>query len=229
MSDNTYSENTLPYDFHPSPIINVFIQHLLQPYRDVLAPADSKESLIEWVQAVLPEHHEDIIANLGDLDLEQTKIQILHELEQYLVLEGGRTPWDISSNRNEISERLFGPKSDTLPVHIVHGENIFQHDLTEELTYGILIGLVNSPDFAVYFFGIPLDHSQLDERYVVQDEQLAAGNFAVNYGDSIITFTTPQFIQGVVTASEWVNTDPHTIVTNLRQLDENLVVTPLTF
>lgn len=47
--------------------------------------------------------------------------------------------------------------------------------------------------------------------------------------DNEILFNTPDFIQGIMTAAQWINIDHHIIVTHLIEVDESGNYIDLTF
>lgn len=226
MTDNTYPDLT-----YLSPLTGAYVKSLLQPYHDALMAADSKESLIPWVRDVVPAHAEELIDQMTDLSLEETKLYILQHLLFYLDAEEGRSAWDINEYRDDEAARLFGPSGKTLPVIVTIGGADFVHELTEELTYGLLVGLSDTLGITISMFGVPLDRNQpeFDPIHVVIDQDQTSERFVVDHGNESIVFTTPDFVQGIITAAQWTNSDPHTIITNLRQVDGNFVETPLNF
>lgn len=226
MADTTYP------DFEQySPIIAAYLRQFLKPYHDVLAAAETIESLTDWVQQVLPESSEElnaVIIQNGDVEL--GKVIILQTLAntlanpEYII----GTPWDISSNRNEIAVRLFGPSTSEIPIVVTHGNNMFVHELTEELAYGILIGLMGFPDFILSINGVPLSHEDLDQTFIEDDETIKS-NYRALINGMTINFDTNEFIQGIITACDWTGANPHSIVTSLVQINEYEEEEPLNF
>ena len=212
------------------PLTVVYINHLLQPYVDVLSQADSVESLIPWIQQVDPEDAPELIEGFKDKDLEDCKNDILYDLASYLDPSVEyRTPWDIATYRSEEAIRLFGEPSKTLPVVVTYGNNAYQHEFTEEMTYGVLVALDGNPNLSVSLFGYVLSRDDLDFIFVINNENEADQKYVVNHNNEIIAFESNEFIQGVMTAAEWIGVDPHNIVNDLRYVDGSYNVTRYNF
>jgi len=215
------------------PVTVVYINHLLEPYADALSHADSIESLIPWIQQVDPEKAQELISDFEGRDLENCKTIILYDLALYLDPSNDngeyRTPWDIAEYRSEDGIRLFGAPSKTLPVIVTYGNNAYQHEFTEEFTYGVLVALDNNPNFRVSLFGYVLSRDDLDFIFVVNNENDADQKYVVNHNNEIIAFNSNEFIQGVMTAAEWIGVDAHNIVNDLRYIDGSYNVTRYNF
>ena len=213
------------------PLTVVYINHLLQPYVEALSQADSVESLIPWIEQVDPENAPEIISGFEGKELEDCKNDILYDLASNLNVGGEdyKTPWDISSSLNEKAIRLFGQSSTELPIIITTGDNSFQHELSQELTYGILVALNNNPNFSVSLFGHELSRDEFDFIYVKNNDEETRERFVVNHNGQLIAFGTNEFIQGVITAADWLDVDPHTLVTDLRYVDGDYNVTRYNF
>lgn len=147
------------------------------------------------------------------------------------------TPWDLAKYRNEELTHLFGPGTDRLTVIININNNqyqeatalappnkeplaLYQHVLTEEFTYGLIISLQDTKDFSLFLLGDVLDdildENVLENRFTDR-EQERYSRFVATTTYKQIFFDTPDFIQGVITGAQWRNVDPHTIITKLSE------------
>ena len=222
----TMSDTSYPLFEQYKPATSAYLKFLLKPYHDALSVADSISALNEWIPLVLPESSEALIEAIADLDVEQAKLVILETFASTLVTpyDTSSTPWDLN-NRSKLAERLFGPSSDTVPVLVQTENNQFLHELTLDQTYGILIGLNDSPSFQLYISDVPITS---DDYLEIFNSSIAPSYVATINGEEYF-FGDNQFVQGVITAAEWLDIDPHTIITDLIDADEYGNKTPLTF
>jgi hypothetical protein len=92
--------------------------------------------------------------------------------------------------------------------------------LTAEQTYGLILGLYDIMGYSILLFNYPLTKVFFDidgPRYI-----------ATIYDEKIV-FNTSELIQGVITDANWINRDPHTIVTKIVEIDELEQETLITF
>jgi len=150
-------------------------------------------------------------------------------LESKRSIEEYRTPWDIASEKSGEAIRLFGAPSKTIPIVVTYGNNAYQYEFTEEMTYGVLVALEDNPNFTITLFEYVLSRKDLDFLFLINNEDEADQKYVVNNGNKIIAFNTTDFIQGVMTASEWIGVDPHNIVNDLRFIDKNHNITRYNF
>jgi len=216
MADTTYPEFN-----QYIPVTAAYLRQLLQPYHDALAAAQTLEELTEWVPLVLPESSEELnTVILQNGDVEFGKIIILQTLANVLVLPDNvtATPWSIAENMNEIAVRLFGPSSNTISVIVSTVSNSFQHELTEELTYGLLVGIEGNTEFLVSIAGVEITRGDLAFKHMISEDTPVYRYGAIIRGDTIF-FNTPDFIQGVITSCEWIGLGPNTIITSLMEFE----------
>lgn len=217
MTDTTY-----PAFEQYQPDTAAFLKTLLQPYHDALTAADTIEALTDWIPLVLPESAEALnTAIIESENVEQAKLTILQTLASVLLDPDNTTatPWEINRNRNEIAVRLFGPSSDTIPVVIINGPNTFQHELTQDLMYGILVGLTGIPGWNITIGNIEVTRERYDPSY--NEDQIENTSYAATVDDVEIYFNGVDFVQGVITAAQWTQRDPHTIITKLMELGDD--------
>ena len=198
-----------------------YINHLLQPYADALSHANSVESLIPWIQQVDPQNAPNIINSFGEETLEDCKSFILSDLAAYLdsnsPIEEYRTPWDIATYRSKEAIRLFGEPSKTLPVVVTYGNNAYQHEFTEEMTYGVLVALDGNPNLSVSLFGYVLSRDDLDFLFLIENLNKPDQKYVVNHNNKLITFKHDEFIQRDTNPAAWIEVNPHNIVNDANQ------------
>lgn len=205
------------------PATSGFLRHLLQPYHDALEHADSIESLTGWIPAILPESAEEINNTISDMEVNDAKNYILASLASVLgdPNDTSLTPWDISRNRNELSLRLFGEPSDTVPVTVVTHNGSYIHEMTQELANGILKAISTTPGFSFY-----VNDGELDHSIFVPKEH---GKYSFSISGQQFFFDTIDFAQGAITGILWIEADPHTIITELSEINDDGTITPLEF
>ena len=235
MTDTTYPSSEqhpfseeYPFLERYYSITAAYLQSLLRPYQQAISVAEDVESLTSWVPIVLPEIAEQLNDSIIQADdVEHGKLLILQALAEILVDPENveATPWDIAGSRNEMAARLFGPSSDRVTVTVTTGPNTFEHYLTKELTMGIVLGLSGVPGFTVSIDGVPVDPEIYGER--ISNERDT--RFYATVNGTVFYFGTPEFIQGVITAAQWINVSPHDLVSGLHEVTENNEFIPLDF
>jgi len=117
---------------------------------------------------------------------------------------------------------LFGPSSNTVSVTISTVSNSFQHELTEELTYGLLVGIDGNSNTELFFSiaGVEITRGDLDFKYMISEDTPVYKYGAIIRGDTIF-FNTSDFILGVITYCECIGLVPNTIITSYMQFDPN--------
>lgn len=199
-----------------------YAEFMIAPYKEALPEIDTFESFEAWVREIFQEDADTFFEQTKDLDLEQSK----HALEDFLIYQIPQTdesnPWYVAEYRDPRLERIFGPGTNEISVTIVDGDQTYQHQITEEFAKGILLGLsiFENNDLSV-FFG---------------DAQITLDNFPVDVADfdyEVLVdgkpyyFKSPDFIQGLNTASRWsklTEDDFHKVVTDLyRVTDEDKI------
>ena len=222
------ADTTYPTFAEYSPATAAYLRILLKPYHDAIAVAESLIDLITWVPQVIPEMAQQINPAIETAaNVTEGKLIILQTLGYLLVSENNPTPtpWDIAGYRNDISLRLFGGATNTVPIIVTNGPNSFRHEMTEELAYGIIVGLEQTQ-----WFTLSIDDAVLDEE-AFHDKFTNANRpdivFIALANSKWIYFMTPDFVQGVITStSTWTQRDPHVVITELYQVtaDGNILI-----
>lgn len=199
-----------------------YVNELIKPYMNVLIQADSKESIMNWIPMVfIGDYQREILeaVNLAS-DTDTARNEVIRVMvEKMLSLAdktaiGVITPWDISKSRDEQLTTLFGPISEQLPIQVTVGSNVYTHNLSQDFLFGLLNMLHGNPEYLFRVGDHPITLNIIMNSYDVNDDrkrtsylaQLPQGEFA---------FSSSEVIQGLVTASEWLNIDPHSYVKDL--------------
>lgn len=229
--DNTQETTNTAAVADVDPLVSAYVTVLAQPYVDALTAATTIESVVEWLPAVVPERANEIVAVLAELpNVEVAKSAAVSWL-QNLLLEYAEekeavtvdelTPWDLAVHRDEMLTRLFGPATTELPITVVVGPNGYAHNMTEELAYGLVVGLQGHPEIGLFFNNVPLTPDNFD----LKNKEIP-GKYRVMVDNKEYHFNTPDFIQGIKTAAEWTGRKAQEVATNLTDMKD---VTAMTF
>lgn len=135
------------------------------------------------------------------------------------------TPWTIEKAKQQAQlTNLLGEVRKELSIMVVTDEaQQYQHFMSEELAYGILITLDESSNITLYTeesFNltnenpIPLALEYLDNNFMINNNQRI---FTAMINNQLRTFDTPTVIQGIITGARWTNQDPHNFIKNIFQ------------
>lgn len=222
-------------------VVNIYLDHLIQPYMDVMADIHDKNTFLEWVKQVIIE--DDIYyIFFGGLPENNTSINDLFGYfitfikRQLLVFVSEKvqsdtpTVWDLAYYRDEggILTRLFGPGTNQLPVDVTFYNNVYQHMMTEEMALGILLALTDYHQIQLSFFGNNIYYNDLNGKYSFNGLYYGNSTYVAWILDDEYYFNTPDLIQGIITGSDWTNSDPHGIATELFIVEGNARV-PIIF
>lgn len=218
------------------PNVPVFIDWIPQVIPEVLA----KYILSEVVKAIFKNNPEveDFGGNkpeyiqLAIRSFFEYLITICLDYSSNLVIGSDKiiTPWDLQNVivHDEELSKVFGlSNSNTLPVNITIQNQIFTYDISLELLTGIYVFvLLQEQPWQFFVFGQPftIDFTNPDEYILhatntTHTQTDSALLYSIDIGDTKYTFDTPEFIQGILTASQWFNVDPHQYAKNLISLD----------
>lgn len=116
---------------------------------------------------------------------------------------------------------LFGPGSTAISVTVVIqsvNENMarkYVHTVSQDFAFGLLSILNTYSEYKFLVNGTYLRLSDLKHRYESKDRDF---NFLYKaklpHGEYV--FNSPEVIQGVITAAEWIKVDPHILIKDLR-------------
>lgn len=230
--NNHYNHPLTKLQFHPSVIS--YIHYILQPLIDRLSEINIIESLRAWVARNLPELSFKINTGILEITLEESKLEIITYILNLLIKSSRKslehhintiTHWDIANNahKNKIITRLFGSFSSNIPVTLTYNSNTFTHLMSEELLYGTLIGLNNHSDFQLSINNHPIPITILNNKYLRNDShskyfgKLSSILLDPTNKPVVISFNTTDFIQGIITGTSWIKSDPNSIIISLYE------------
>lgn len=180
----------------------------------------AKTALIEYFVA-------EIIEIAGNAAREQREYTIL--------------PWDVqlAIGKDEELSKVFGITKEMkqLPVDVVVGAQKFTHQLTLEVTMGLLLfsdPSVGKHDFKITMFGVPFTTDYIvppaetgqepADQHIYRLEESRFGHgaereqpFSVVVGKETYGFTSPDFMQGIATGAQWAGVDHHQYWKQLQQ------------
>lgn len=215
-------ENNYDPEIKVSPFTQTYVNLLVKPYIDALSHANSKEGLLEWLPLVFEaDYLEDTLDAVTNAeDLETARNEIVNIMIESLIDEAGQTagevitPWDIANARDPQLTKLFGGPSKLLPVNVTVGPNVYTHNLSQDFVYGILNVLVDNKHFNITLNGTQIPLEEIKLNYIAPKDDGVAYKAVLPQG--AVFFNSPDVIQGVMTAAQWINTDAHTFVKELN-------------
>lgn len=199
-----------------------YIQSQLNRVADTLAQAGTKEALLQWLPLVFIDNYLPVIQQSVEdsVDIESARnivVAILHSTWISLADEIAVrtiTPWDLSASKDEQLVKLFGERSTTLPVSVVVGANTYNHQLSQDFMFGLLAVLNGNDQFRFFIGESPVTINDISANYTVDDVMINTAYIA-NIGNvGPVAFRTPETIQGVITAAQWINTDARKLVSD---------------
>jgi len=230
-----------------------YLCDLLEPFHDEIARIDDIGLLLDWVCRIIPEGYSDLVftsmvsinqarldalAYLGDLLIESARSQVEASIRkrdkehnygppvkkypsEYL------TPWDLSTYRNKLTTRIFGPGCDKLEFTILNKNGKYSHKLSEEFTYGMLIVLQDD-----HVYGVLLNNTLITHCYKVFDPKYLDADFnttsryvivvRIGIEKHEIRFNSVDFIDGIISASLWIGQNPKKILVNFTDSEIKL-------
>ena len=206
-----------------SPFTQSYLNSLVKPYADALAQAESKEAIQAWIPLVFEGEYltdaQMILEKVDDVETARYKVvKLLADGFVYAAQEiAGEhvTPWDIAVARDDQLTKLFGQGSKVLPVQVTVGPNVYTHTLSQDFVFGLLNILHGNNQFVISLNGSQVPFELLHGNYTEPKEGEKLFKATLPQGTAF--FNSPDVIQGVMTASKWINIDPHTMV---KDLDE---------
>lgn len=197
-----------------------YMATLVKPYSDVIAPVANKDILYQWCTQVFQNENLEkvnlLINNAANVDA--AKDAIISFMMGYLLstitnkMRVIITPWDVASIRDNITTEWFGAEKMTLPIKVTIGPNTYIHELSEELAFGLL-SILSDKQYTFSVFDVRLMLEDISPNYIVNDKNIR--NYKANIPMGEVTFNTPDVIQGVVTAAQWLSIDEYTLIKDL--------------
>lgn len=217
--------------------MNNISSEYLKVWRNIYETAFSDEYSIEDVikrtRSIIPERVDEIIPIINQMDdvkrAKEIVINWLIELLVRYIIENSRleinkiTPWDLIKYRDEILTRIFNKSKNTLNITIYVNDKSYNHLLSEEFVYGLLIVLNSFEEFRIF-----LDRVQINMDVFTTKYREFSGKYSVKIQETEYEFMTPDFIHGVITGARWTNQDPHNIIIDLSEKSEKYKI-PLNF
>lgn len=217
--DEDYVEENDP-EVTVSPFTQTHVNLLVKPYIDALAHADSKEGILQWLPLVFEaDYLEDALTAVAKAEDVETAInEVITIMTDSLIDEAQQkagdsiTPWDIANARDQQLTKLFGEPSKVLPVNVTVGPNVYTHNLSQDCVYGILNVLAGNKQFNITLNGTQIPLEELQLNYTAPKDF----SYKAILPQGAVFFNSPDVIQGVMTAAQWINTDAHTFVKELN-------------
>ena len=209
-----------------------YLQTLTKPYSEAIAVANTKDALLQWIPLVFQGNELAALTKAIEATktLDDAKAAVTDFMGMQLLTAAAKkpravvTPWDVAIARDDMLTKWFGPASTTVPVQITVGPNVFKHDLTEEFAFGLLSVLNDKYTFAIN--GVKLTLDDLKANYDPRDVQTEPYRAILPSGAAV--FNSPDVIQGVMTAAQWLAVKPNTLVNDFTGV-VNGQTTALTF
>ena len=204
--------------FELTPMTQSHLNHMILPLIESINNAQSVDVLIQWVSSVLP-GNEEVIASLNTTqDVNAAKQYIIQYIAVELLNSTGKsiqtiTPWDLHSTRTDVLTQFFGPVTQTLLITVNVGQH--QHLMSQDLAFGIVLILYNHQQFKLLLDDYELTINEMAIPYMTSEQNIKTYQLVTSIGD--ITFNGAEVVQGIITAAQWLNVDPHTLVDNLRE------------
>lgn len=211
-------EEVLPMKEYTA-LTHAYVETMMKPYINVLMNAGTKEALLAWVPLVFQDSMLETIQGAINqaTDIETSRNEVIRIMvAEWFTLANVRarkiiTPWDLAGARDDQLTKLLGPASLTIPVMVTVGANVYTHDLSQDFMFGIMNVLADNPQFRFSIGDKPITIEDIHPNYTISEDDdkthyiasLPRGSFA---------FTSPDVVQGIMTAAQWTNTDGHTFI-----------------
>lgn len=171
--------------------------------------------------------------------------RIIETIKQQLIFNGKYiddipTPWEIELGKEsesdleeaKILQTILGPSKSSLRVFVVDNKtnNIYSHNFTEDLMFGMLSVVQNIKDstglpnkFSFYFedvinnplvgTALPITFDDLSENYI---SSTFRKKFRAELPIGSVNFQTTDVIRGIITMCDWLNLNPHEYISNIQ-------------
>jgi len=220
---------------------DIYLDALVAPYVNVMKNIYDTQTFYDWVIQIIPEDDYNFgeIENKLALDLQTQKDNFIKLLKDKLISsidyhEGmglkaaDFTPWELGRFRDEETTRLFGPASiGPLPVIVILNNQPSEIPISEEFAAGLGIGLAGY--IPLYMYGVPLDINHLSGKFSADNPYLDTPLYHTKINGTDYYFTSPDFVQGAITASNWLGLDAKKAITELYSINDDGTETLLDF
>ena len=217
-----------------SPAVSqAYMNDMVKPYVDALKQAESKESIQLWLPLVFEGDYLLQMTEVVDksIDVESARNMIIRNLiyNIYAVAsvkdQNIITPWDIAQYRDEQLTKLFGPGLTTLPVRVSVGGKTYAHELSQDFLFGLLSVLSQNVEYVFTMSGTPITIDDISLQYSPNQKM----KYSADLPCGPVAFESPDVIQGVMTAAQWLKSDAHKFVTDLTTITTDGKRTALNF
>ena len=224
-----------------------YAESLYKPYQDAIAAVETVEPIKAWLPQVysaeLTQQLLFVIDSLGANgtpginDVRQAIGDTITEVFFNHRFNPDVTPWSLTVGLSEEGEKLFGSPATgaptKLPVIVAVGPTQYVHELDQDTTYGILLGLQNNPGIKLYVAGLEVTEEMLAPFYIVPPQTLQTKTYSAVFYNGRKQFDSMDVVTGYITSSEWLGLNPRVAMRDMRQLnvDANGIATfiPLAF
>jgi len=172
---------------------------------------------------------------IGDVTVDPIKflMDVLVDIIKYCYYEVRNrvgpnfTPWDFASKRKDIYRSIFGPLTNTINVKLeesaTHISTVI--NISEEQAAGILLTLPDRMKFKLKIRDAEISKQDFEKYILNYRFNMYPGpgepSYTVDIRNSTFVFSTPEFIQGALTAIQWIGQDQNQIIKDLRHYDQN--------
>ena len=221
-----------------------YAESLYKPYQDAIAAVETVEPIKSWLHQVysaeLTQQLMFVIDSLGAADINSVRQAIGDTVIQTFFshqFDADVTPWSLTVGMGEEGEKLFGSPATgmpaKLPLIVAVGPTHYLHELDQDTTYGILLGLQNNPGIKLYVADLEVTEEMLAPFYVVPPQTMQTKPYSAGFYNGRKQFDSMDVVTGYITSSEWLGLNPQASMRDMRQLnvDPNGVATftPLSF
>jgi len=220
-----------------------YIRALLDPWEQELRQLDNVPEMSSWLDHALPEGYDDELKPNAD-EPQAFIYDFLSNLAQKLFMEADVyvkstfqsrqvLPWDVRATIFYDVDllQLFPGDEYTLPVQISINRRTFDHQISRALAGGILDfyyflrqdGRVISP-LVISIFGEPLretfNRGYIDRGQLYEETRGIYGPYMMTFRNhGTLRFDSLDYLQGMITAAQWLGTDIYYYVSDLMVYD----------
>jgi len=229
----TDEEKAIPNVKDLNEISRCYLNNMLKPYEDALAPATEVDQINLWIPQIFQEKDLKNVQKAihGKVDIEDIKQAIVNFISGHLlsiikVEPKMITPWDLAGTRDALTTKLFGPGNSEIPIEVTVGPTTYIHFLSEEFTFGLLNILDTNPSYLITVGGTKIKSDDIKRNY--DPVNATEFKYEITTPLGLTRFYTPDFIQGIMTAAQWLNINAHTLVKDFKGIMNDTLI-PLTF